>query len=197
MGTEDIRREEDGARGRYVMGEGGAEAELTYTLSGSVMTIDHTGTPPPLRGQGIAARLTERAVADARAEGRTIVPACPYVAAWFAKHPDEGDVLAAPSDDEDASGLDIRREETDSKGRYSVRQDGEEAELTYSRAGDCTIIVDHTGVPEALRGRGLGEALARRVVEDARAEGRSIVPLCPFFAAQVRRHPDWRDVVQG
>lgn len=93
--------------------------------------------------------------------------------------------------------FEITREETDSKGRYVTVVDGHEAEMTYSRAGASTIIIDHTGVPDALRGRGVGQALVRRGVEDARAEGRKIVPLCPFAKTQIARHPEWQDVLKG
>lgn len=89
----------------------------------------------------------------------------------------------------------IHREEGETKGRYTVRLDGHEAEMTYSRAGEHLIIIDHTGVPEGLRGRGVGEALVQRGVEDARAEGRKIVPLCPFAKAQIQRRPEWQDVL--
>jgi len=91
--------------------------------------------------------------------------------------------------------LPIERDESESKGRYSVRLDGAEAEMTYSRAGNAVIIIDHTEVPDALRGRSVGQALVRRAVEDARAEGRSIIPLCPFAKAQFSRHPEWRDIL--
>ncbi len=93
--------------------------------------------------------------------------------------------------------MDITREESDNKGRYWLTQGGHEAELTYSRLGNAAIIIDHTGVPDALRGRGLGQQLVARAVEDARAEGRSIVPLCPFAAAQFKRHAEWQDVLQN
>lgn len=92
---------------------------------------------------------------------------------------------------------DIRREEGDSKGRYTLELEGHTAELTYSRMGDSAIIVDHTGVPDALRGRGAGQALVARAVADARSEGRRIVPLCPFAKAQIDRHPEWQDVLQA
>ncbi len=91
----------------------------------------------------------------------------------------------------------IEREEGPSKGRYVLRLDGAEAEMTYSRAGESTLIIDHTSVPDALRGRSVGQALVRRAVEDARAEGRTIVPLCPFAKAQITRHPEWQDVLGG
>ncbi|MFW8636041.1 GNAT family N-acetyltransferase [Cribrihabitans pelagius] len=91
--------------------------------------------------------------------------------------------------------FDIRRAEGESKGRYVLRLDGHEAVMTYSRLGTASIIIDHTEVPEALKGRGAGRALVQRGVEDARAEGRKIVPLCPFAKAQIARHPDWQDVL--
>ncbi|MEJ7929767.1 GNAT family N-acetyltransferase [Ramlibacter sp. AN1015] len=90
----------------------------------------------------------------------------------------------------------IVREEGSSKGRYVVRLGGHEAEMTYSRTGERMIIIDHTGVPDALRGRGVGLALVRRGVEDARAEGRVVIPLCPFAKAQIARHSEWQDVLK-
>ncbi|PVA10851.1 N-acetyltransferase [Pelagivirga sediminicola] len=93
--------------------------------------------------------------------------------------------------------MEITLEESDTKGRYSAVVDGHEAEMTYSRAGANTIIIDHTGVPDALRGRGVGQALVQRGVEDARAKGLKIVPLCPFAKAQIARHPEWQDVLNG
>ncbi|MEM8655244.1 MAG: GNAT family N-acetyltransferase [Pseudomonadota bacterium] len=89
------------------------------------------------------------------------------------------------------SEFDIRREETDTKGRYLLIHNGHEAELTYSILSPQTRIADHTGVPDALRGTGVGQALVKRLVEDAFAEGWKIVPLCPFVNAQRAMHPDW------
>ena len=91
----------------------------------------------------------------------------------------------------------IEREVTGSKGRYVWRADGAEAELTYSIASPQLIIADHTGVPDAFRGQGIGLKLAERLVADARAEGVKIIALCPFVKAQARRHPEWADVIQG
>ncbi len=87
----------------------------------------------------------------------------------------------------------ILREVTGSKGRYVIRKEGAEAELTYSILSPTRIIADHTGVPDALRGTGFGRMLVERLVADARAEGVKIVPLCPYVNAERRRHPDWAD----
>lgn len=93
--------------------------------------------------------------------------------------------------------MDITSEENGSHGRYAVTVDGHAAEMTYSRTSPSLIIIDHTGVDDALRGRGVGQALALHAVEQARAGGWKIIPLCPFFKAQTLRHPEWRDVLQG
>lgn len=96
-----------------------------------------------------------------------------------------------------SDGSEIQLEETASKGRYFVRSSaGDEAEMTFSKLGDTQIIIDHTGVPDAFRGRGTGLRLVTRAVEDARAAGKTIIPLCPFAAAQFRRHPEWADVLK-
>lgn len=93
--------------------------------------------------------------------------------------------------------MDIKREDKASGGRYVAIVDGHEAEITFSRTSPTLIIVDHTGVPDALRGRGVGQALAAHVIEDARKNGWRIIPLCTFFKAQAARHPDWSDVITG
>ncbi len=87
----------------------------------------------------------------------------------------------------------IRRRLEGSKGSYILEQDGQSAVLTYSLLGESQLIADHTEVPEALRGSGAGQALVARLVQDAREEGRRIVPLCPFVNAMRRRHPEWAD----
>lgn len=90
---------------------------------------------------------------------------------------------------------DIRHEVSGSKGRYVYAEPGApEAESTYSRASDKLIIIDHTGVPDAYRGKGIGRRLITRAVEDARKGGWKILPLCPFAASEFRRHPDWADI---
>jgi len=91
----------------------------------------------------------------------------------------------------------IELQETDSKGRYVVRgADGAEAEMTFSKAGEGLIIIDHTGVPDAFRGQGIGLKLVTRAVEDARSAGKKIIPLCPFAKAQFARHKEWADVLK-
>ncbi len=92
----DIRLEADGTRGRYVRSmSDGSEAELTFVEDRpGVVTILHTYTPPQHRGNGIAATLVERAVADFRAGGKKVVPACWFARQEFRAHPEWADLLA-------------------------------------------------------------------------------------------------------
>lgn len=93
--------------------------------------------------------------------------------------------------------FDIRFEDGETKGRYVVEAaDGSVAEMTFTKVGASQLIIDHTGVPDAFRGKGVGALLVARAVEDARAAGKTIIPLCPFAAAQFRRHPEWADVLR-
>ena len=93
----------------------------------------------------------------------------------------------------------ITRSEEGSKGRYEARVDGRDGvgELTYSRMSATKIIADHTGVDDSLRGTGVGKALVERLIADARSEGFTIMPLCPFVRAQYQRHPEWSDVMEA
>lgn len=91
----------------------------------------------------------------------------------------------------------IQVEDKETKGRYFVDgPEGAVAEMTFTKAGLHQIIIDHTEVPDAFRGQGIGLRLVTRAVEDARAAGKKIIPLCPFANAQFRRHPEWADVLK-
>ena len=83
----------------------------------------------------------------------------------------------------------------DAQLRYELVVDGHLAGFArYVRRGGRMIFV-HTEVDPAYGGRGLGTVLARGALDAARAEGVPIVPLCPFIAAFVERHPEYQDIV--
>ncbi|WP_226781819.1 GNAT family N-acetyltransferase [Oceaniglobus trochenteri] len=94
MSDPEIRRETGTTRGRYVLEQDGAEAELTYSIVAPDHIIaDHTGVPHAFRGQGIAAKLVARLVSDAQAEGVKITSRCSYVTAQARRHPEWADVF--------------------------------------------------------------------------------------------------------
>ena len=87
----------------------------------------------------------------------------------------------------------IRLEIEGGRGRYVIEVDGVEAELAFSVTSPALRIADHTGVPDSLRGTGVGRRLLERMIDDARREGFKIFPLCPFVNAERRKHPEWAD----
>lgn len=91
----------------------------------------------------------------------------------------------------------ITREEGETSGRYVARAPGKpEAEMTYSKAGEKILIINHTGVPKELGGMGVGKALVEFMVHDVRARGLKIIPLCPFTKATLEKHPEWQDILK-
>jgi hypothetical protein len=79
--------------------------------------------------------------------------------------------------------------------RYVVEIDGENIGLAvYHLRNDRHIFV-HTEVAPGHEGEGVGSKLARFALDDVRATGGTIVPLCPFIAAWVKRHPEYQDLV--
>jgi len=79
--------------------------------------------------------------------------------------------------------------------RFEIHVDGVKAgHSEYSRKGDL-VIFTHTEIDPAFEGRGLGSTLARGALDAVRASGEPIVPLCPFIAAFIGKHPEYDDLV--
>ncbi len=80
--------------------------------------------------------------------------------------------------------------------RYEAHLDGELAGFAeYKEVGDV-LVFDHTVVEEAFGGRGVASALARGALDQVREqEGRKVRPECPFIAAWIEKHPDYRELV--
>ena len=84
---------------------------------------------------------------------------------------------------------------TATKGRSSSTATAPRlATMTYSIAGDDTIIIDHTEVNQALRGTGAGQALVAAAVAWARDSARRILPLCPFARSVFERTAEYADI---
>jgi uncharacterized protein len=79
---------------RYEVTVEGYLSVCDYELEGKRMTFTHTVVPPELRGRGIAEQLVRAALADARAAGKQVVPACSYVAKFIERNKEYQDLLA-------------------------------------------------------------------------------------------------------
>jgi hypothetical protein len=72
--------------------------------------------------------------------------------------------------------------------QFELIVEGQTAILTYRREHRSLVLL-HTEVPPALRGRHLADALAKAAIDSARTEGLQIVAVCPFVQAYLRKHP--------
>ena len=79
--------------------------------------------------------------------------------------------------------------------QFRVRLNDGVAVLQYRRRA-ATIYFVHTEVPSELQHRGIADALAHAGLEFARADHLAVVPLCPFVAAYIRRHPSYGALVE-
>ena len=90
-----IEHEESGHRGAFFLRQDGKRlAELTYTIAGTRVILDHTDVDAALRGTGTGAKLVAAAVDWARAGNRKLLPLCPYARSVFDKTPEYADVRA-------------------------------------------------------------------------------------------------------
>ena len=92
--------------------------------------------------------------------------------------------------------MNIQQVDRGSKGAFIIQEDDRTlAEMTYSNSGDSLIIIDHTEVSDALRGKGAGKQLVQAAVEYARNYQKKIIPLCPFAKKVFDRTPAYTDVL--
>lgn len=78
--------------------------------------------------------------------------------------------------------------------RFELATEAGPAFAAYSR-GDGTITFTHTVVPPAVEGHGIGGCLIAGALARVRADGLRVVARCPFVAAYVDGHPEWRDLL--
>lgn len=78
--------------------------------------------------------------------------------------------------------------------RYEFQIDGKIAEIDYIKS-DGEIYFVHTEVPASLGGKGVGSQLAEKALEDVDRQELRLVPLCPFIAGYIKKHPEWKRIV--
>ncbi len=92
--------------------------------------------------------------------------------------------------------MNIQQIDQGSKGAFIIQEDNRTlAEMTYSHAGDSLIIIDHTEVSDALRGKGAGKQLVQAAVEYARSNQKKIHPLCSFAKKVFDSTPPYKEVL--
>ena len=83
----------------------------------------------------------------------------------------------------------MRIEHDATRQRFFARLDEGEAYLSYQRPHPGVLDLQHTIVPDAAQGRGVGESLVRAALGHARASGEKVIPSCPFVESWLAKHP--------
>jgi predicted GNAT family acetyltransferase len=78
--------------------------------------------------------------------------------------------------------------------RFEMDVNGTKAIAEYQRNG-TTLTFTHTEVPTEFRGHGLGSKLARGALDLARADGKRVIPQCPFIAHFIEQNPEYQDLL--
>lgn len=81
------------------------------------------------------------------------------------------------------------------RNRYEMREDGELLGFADYELADRSLVLPHTEIDSARSGRGLGAALVRYVLDDARKRELSVIPYCSFVRDYLDRHPEYRELV--
>lgn len=79
--------------------------------------------------------------------------------------------------------------------QYELEAEGLKARIEYIIAKDNVIYLTHTEVPKPLEGKGVGSSIVKLTLEDIKSNGLQLMPLCPFVAAYIKRHPEWNEIL--
>jgi len=79
--------------------------------------------------------------------------------------------------------------------RFAPLMDGCRRGFIDYYAFNHVVIIVHTEIDPRWEGKGYGSRLARLALDYFRSENRHVVPVCGFFAHQVRRYPEYADLV--
>ena len=86
-------------------------------------------------------------------------------------------------------------EDNPAKHRYEARAGERVLGFVLYREEPGRITLVHTEVESELEHRGVGSQLVAGTLEDIRSRGLTVVPICPFVRAFIRRHPEYAEVV--
>lgn len=90
----------------------------------------------------------------------------------------------------------VQHREGENRGLFFVEDDDEVlAKLSYSLSSDNIMIIEHTEVDDALRGKNIGYELVHKTVDYARMHGMRVSPVCPFAKAVFDKKPEFADVL--
>lgn len=78
--------------------------------------------------------------------------------------------------------------------RFELSIEGHVAVLDYVEQGENVLVFNHTFVPTELRGRNVAAILTKFALDDARRQGKKVVPQCSYVAAYLERNKEYADL---
>ncbi|WP_396151186.1 GNAT family N-acetyltransferase [Flavobacterium sp.] len=81
------------------------------------------------------------------------------------------------------------------KKRFELHVDTHFAFIEYILTNQNVMYLTHTEVPQALEGNGVGGSIVFKALNYIKSNHFTLAPLCPFVAAYVKRHPEWKEIL--
>jgi len=94
-----------------------------------------------------------------------------------------------------APSADVRVVDEPERSRFEIRVDGDVAGFTEYRRRPGLIAFIHTLIDPRFEGRGLASQLVRTALSEARSDGLSVLPFCPFVRSYIAGHTEYLDLV--
>jgi predicted GNAT family acetyltransferase len=93
-GDENVRVVDNPTLERYELWVGDTLAgRILYRPREDALTLIHTEISDEFEGHGLGSTLVAGALADIRARGLRLIPICPFVRAYLARHPEQADLI--------------------------------------------------------------------------------------------------------
>ena len=87
----------------------------------------------------------------------------------------------------------VLKDNTDRK-QFELSVEGFTARVEYMIMSN-KIFLTHTEVPSELEGKGVGSKIVKLAFEEIEKRGLKLIPLCPFVAKYLTKHPEWKKIL--
>jgi predicted GNAT family acetyltransferase len=81
------------------------------------------------------------------------------------------------------------------KKRFELHVEGHVALIEYILTNQNVMYLTHTEVPIGLEGKGVGSSIVVKALKYIKSNNFTLAPLCPFVAAYLKRHPEWKEIL--